>query len=56
MGTFYVPKHKDYPSAKNRRERNGNEVKINIPKASDARPVNEKHLLSPCGIAFNFLN
>ena len=52
----WFPKHKYYLSATGRRELNGSEVNINLPKAPNGRPVNEENLLSPGKIFFKFLN
>ena len=43
-----------YPTVKDRKEENGNERNINIPKAPDERLVNEKNLLPPCRITLKF--
>ena len=52
----WFPKHKYYPTVKDKREGNGNQRNINIPKAPDESPVNEEDLLSPCRVSFKFLN
>ena len=48
--------NQEYLTIKDRREGNGNELNINIPKALDERHVNEEDLLSPYKINFNFPN
>ena len=53
---YWFPKHKDYPTVKGRREKNGNEENINIHIAPDERPIYEENLLSPCKITFKVLN
>ena len=53
---YLFQKHKDYPTVKGRKEGNGNERNINIPKAPDERPLNKEDLLSPCRISIKFLN
>ena len=52
----WFPKHKHYPTVKDRREESGNKGNINVPNIPDERPVNEEHLLSPFRVAFKFLN
>ena len=37
------PKHKNYPTVKDRREGNGNEGNINTSHAPDERPVNDEN-------------
>ena len=51
-----ISKTQRLSNSRHRREGNGNEGNINIPKAPDEKPVNEEDLLSPCRITFKFLN
>ena len=41
---YWFPKHKNYPSATTRREKNRNEVKINTPKDPDGMAKKESLL------------